>query len=70
MPVLGDTANAISRKVRDQDSIYILMECHCGVILPGVDTLAAKRISARLVERLIDGGDASNRFSFNVDAIS
>jgi hypothetical protein len=70
MLVLGDAAKETSRKVRDRDSICILMQCHCGVILPAVDTLAVNRISARLVERLIDGADASNRSSFMVDAMS
>jgi GGDEF domain-containing protein len=70
MPVLGDAAKAISRKLREEDSIYILTYGHFGVILPGVDVRAAKRVSARLVEGLIDAAGANNRFSFNVHAIS
>lgn len=70
MPVLGNAAKAISRKLREQDSIYILTHGHFGVILPGVDALAANRVSARIVEGLTDAAGASNRFSFKVDAIS
>jgi GGDEF domain-containing protein len=68
--ILGNAAKAISRTLREQDSIYILTHGHFGVILPGVDALVAKRVSARLVERLNDAAGASNRFSFKIDAIS
>jgi GGDEF domain-containing protein len=68
--VLGSAAKAISRKLRDQDSIYILTQDHFGVILPGADAAAAKRVSARLVEGLTDAAGTSNRFTFKVEAIS
>jgi GGDEF domain-containing protein len=70
MSVLGDAAKAISRKLREQDSIYCLANGHFGVILPGVDRAAAQRVSARLVEGLTDAAGASNRFSFKLDSIS
>lgn len=70
MSVLGDAAKAISRKLREQDSIYLLAHGHFGVILPGVDRLGAQRVSARLVEGLADAAGANNRFSFKVESIS
>ena len=70
MSFLGDAAKAISRKLREQDSLYLLAYGHLGVILPGLDRLAAQRISARLVEGLTDALGVNNRFSFKVDAIS
>jgi len=70
MSVLGDAAKAISRKLREEDSIYILAHGQFGVILPGVDTVAAKRVSARLLEGLTDAAGVNNRFSFKVAAIS
>jgi GGDEF domain-containing protein len=70
MSVLGDAAKAISRKLREEDSIYILTHGHFGVILPSVDAPAAQRVSARLVEGLTDAAGASNRFSFEVHAIT
>jgi GGDEF domain-containing protein len=70
LAVLGDAAKAISRKLREEDSIYILTHGHFGVVLPGVDSIAAKRVSARLEEGLTDAAGASNRFSFTVHAIS
>jgi hypothetical protein len=68
--VLGNAANAISRTLREQDSIYILTHNHFGIILPGVDAIAAIRVSARLVESLTDAAGPSNRFYFRVDGIS
>lgn len=70
LSVLGDAAKAITRKLREQDSIYLLAYGHFGVILPGADTLAAQRVSARLVEGLTDAAGVNNRFSFTVRAIS
>jgi GGDEF domain-containing protein len=70
MAVLGDAAKAISRKLREEDSIYILTHGHFGVILPGVEGQSAKRVSARLIEGLTDAAGANNRFSFTVHAIS
>lgn len=70
MSVLGDAAKAISRKLRQEDSIYILAHGHFGVILPAVDANSAKRVSARVLEGLTDAAGANNRFSIQVHAIS
>lgn len=70
MSILGDAAKAISRRLREEDSIYILRAGHFGVILPGVDQAGAKKVSGRLVEGLSDAAGANNRFSFKVNSIS
>jgi GGDEF domain-containing protein len=70
MAFLGDAAKAISRKLRGQDSVYLLAYGYFGVILPGLDRLAAQRISARLAEGLTDAAGINNRFSFKVDSVS
>jgi len=70
MSVLGDAAKVISRKLRQEDSIYILTHGHFGVILPGVDGNAAKRVSDRVMEGLTDAAGANNRFTFAVHTIS
>jgi GGDEF domain-containing protein len=70
MSVLGDAAKAISRKLREQDSNYLLRPGFFGIILPGVDTSAAQRVSARLSEGLSDAAGANDRFSFKIDAVS
>jgi GGDEF domain-containing protein len=69
-PALGDAAKAISRKLREQDSIYILSPGFFGVILPGVDQKAAQRVSARLGEGLSDAAGANDRFAFKINSIS
>jgi len=70
MSVLGDAVKAISRKLREQDSIYFLRAGFFGVILPGVDRLAVQQVSAHLTEGLSDAAGANDRFSFKIDTIS
>src|ERR1700674_1966004 len=70
MSALGDAAKAISRKLREQDSIYILRPAFFGVILPGISQEAVKGVSARIAEGLSDAAGASDRFSFKIDSIS
>jgi GGDEF domain-containing protein len=70
MSALGDAAKAVSRKLREQDSIYILRPAFFGVILPGVSQVSVQRVSSRLAEGLSDAAGASDRFSFKIDAIS
>jgi GGDEF domain-containing protein len=67
---LGDAAKAVSRKLRDEDSIFILRPAFFGVILPGVGQADAKRISGRIAEGLSDAAGANDRFSFKIEAIS
>lgn len=70
MSVLGDAAKAVSRKLREQDSIFILKPAYFGIILPGVGLSGVQRISARIAEGLSDAAGASDRFSFKIDAVS
>jgi GGDEF domain-containing protein len=70
VPALSDAAKVISRRLREQDSIYLLKSGYFGVILPGVDTLTARRISDRLCEGLSDAAGATDRFSFEISTIN
>lgn len=70
MSALGDAARAVSRKLRDQDSLYLLRPGYFGVILPGVDQAGAKRVGARLAEGLSDSAGANDRFTFKIDSVS
>ena len=70
MSALGDAAKAVSRKLREEDSIFILRSAFFGVILPGVGQADAKQISGRIAEGLSDAAGASDRFSFKIEAIS
>jgi GGDEF domain-containing protein len=67
---LGDAAKAVSRKLREQDSIFILRPSFFGVILPGAGLAGVQRFSARIAEGLSDAAGASDRFSFKIEAIS
>ncbi len=70
MSALGDAAKAVSRKLRGEDSIFILRPAFFGVILPGVGQADIKRISTRIAEGLSDAAGASDRFSFKIETIS
>jgi hypothetical protein len=70
MSVLGDATKAVSRKLREQDSIFIVRPAFLGVILPGLGQAGVQQVSARIAEGLSDAAGASDRFSFKIDAIS
>jgi GGDEF domain-containing protein len=70
MSALGDAAKAISRKLREQDSIFVLRPSFFGVILPGLDQSAVQQVSARIAEGLSDAAGASDRFSFKIESVS
>jgi GGDEF domain-containing protein len=70
LSVLGDAAKTISRKLREEDSIFILRPAFFGVILPGIGQSEAKRYSGRIADGLSDAAGASDRFSFKIEAIS
>ncbi len=67
---LGDAAKVIARKMREQDSIYILAPACFGAVLPGVDLLNAERVCARLTEGLADAAGVSHRFHFDLQVVN
>src|SRR5690348_13903943 len=68
--LLSDAAKAISRKLRGQDSLYVLRP-HCfGTILPTVTRPVAERISNRVAEGLSDAAGATNRFSYKISIVN
>jgi GGDEF domain-containing protein len=67
---LGDAAKVIARKMREQDSIYILAPACFGAVLPGVDLSTAERVCARLTEGLADAAGASHRFHVELKVIN
>jgi GGDEF domain-containing protein len=70
MSALGDAAKAVSRKLREQDSIFVLRPAFFGVILPGAGQTGVEGFSNRIAEGLSDAAGASDRFSFKIEAIS
>jgi GGDEF domain-containing protein len=67
---LGDAASAVSHKLREQDSIFILRPAYFEVIVPGVGQSGIDIISGRISESLTNASGPSKRFSFKIDIIS
>ena len=68
--LLGDAAKAILRKLRDQDSFYLLQSGCFGVILPGTGMSTAQGISSRIADGLTDAAGVSKRFTFESSIIN
>jgi hypothetical protein len=68
--ILGDAAKAISRKLREQDSLYVLGPACFGVILPNLEASAARSMASRIGEGLIDAAGLSARFSYKIDIVN
>jgi len=68
--LLADGAKAIARRLRDQDSFYMLGPTHFCVVLPGADLSTANGVLARVNEGLSDAAGAANRFSFKTKVIN
>lgn len=62
----GDAANALIRRLRGDDSIYIFQRGIFGVLLPATSAAQAQQISNRLGEALTDASGVTNRFSFQL----
>jgi len=70
LAMLGDAAKVISRKLREQDSIYILSPGCFGAVLPGADMTFARQLHDRIAEGLTDAAGASNRFSYKINIVN
>ena len=67
---LGDAAKVISRKLREQDSLFILGPACFGVLLPGTEMAVAERIANRTAEGLADAAGAGDRFSHKIGIVN
>jgi hypothetical protein len=68
--ILGDAAKAVSRKLREQDSLYVLAPACFGVILPSLEALAARTLSSRIGEGLLDAAGLNARFSYKIEVVN
>jgi GGDEF domain-containing protein len=66
----GDAAKAMIRRLRREDSIYLLAPGVFGILLPGAPSNVAFRVADRLGEGLHDASGASDRFSFEVRVVN
>jgi GGDEF domain-containing protein len=68
--LVSDAAKAICRKLRAQDSIYMLAPTCFAAVLTGLETEVAKRVSARIAEGLADAAGASHRFLSTISVVN
>jgi hypothetical protein len=68
--VLGDAAKAISRRLGEHDSVYMLSPTFFAVVMPGADVAAASSFSTGISGGLSDVAGASNRFTFQLKIIN
>jgi len=66
----GDAAKALIRRLRDEDSVYLLSAGVFSVLLPGVRGNDANRVVGRLSEGLADAAGTSRRFSFDLQLVN
>jgi GGDEF domain-containing protein len=68
--LLADAAKSVSRRLREQDSLYILGPACFGAVLPGVDAGGARGVASRIADGLADAAGASIRFSYKIDVLN
>lgn len=68
--LLGDAAKTISRRLRQQDSLYMLGPSFFAVVLPDTDITIAQSFSSRVSEGLSDAAGAASRFSYAVRIVN
>ena len=67
---IGDAAQVLIRKLRGEDSVYLISAKNFCIVLPGVNDKTARIISRRVSEGLHDASGAGIRFSFEIRALS
>jgi GGDEF domain-containing protein len=67
--LIGDAAKSMGRKLRAEDSIYLLYPGYFGIVLPGGDGVVIRNIEHRLGEGLSDAAGVSNRFSYEIQIV-
>lgn len=68
--ILGDAAKAIARKLREQDSIYVLGPSCFGMILPGLNSSTARGVASRIGEHLGATVARTARLTYRIDVIN
>jgi GGDEF domain-containing protein len=67
---LGDSARVLSGKLREEDSLYLLAPRVFGIVLPNKGVSEVARLGERVAEGLTDASGASDRFSFDIRAVT
>ena len=67
--LIGDAAKSMGRKLRAEDSLYLLYPGYFGIVLPGGEDVVIRNIEHRLGEGLSDAAGVSNRFSYEIQIV-
>jgi len=67
---LGDAARVLLRKLRADDSLYHLSSGAFAMVLPNTSGADMAQVQSRVAEGLTDASGASNRFTFDMQAVS
>jgi GGDEF domain-containing protein len=67
---LGDAARVLVRKLRPDDSLYHLSSRAFAMVLPNTCGTEMNQVASRVAEGLADASGASNRFSFELQAVN
>jgi GGDEF domain-containing protein len=67
---LRDAARVLIRKLRTDDSIYLLSSSVFGIVLPNTCRTDMDRVVDRVAEGLIDASGAGNAFSFDIQVVN
>ena len=67
---LRDAARVLIRKLRTDDSLYLLSSSVFGIVLPNTCRADMNRVVDRVTEGLTDASGAGNGFSFDVQVVN
>jgi GGDEF domain-containing protein len=67
---LGDAARVLLRKLRTDDSLYHLSSDAFAMVLPNTCGADMNQVASRVAEGLTDASGASNRFTFDMQAVN
>jgi GGDEF domain-containing protein len=68
--VIAEAVKASIRKLRGEDTVYMLGHGVFGILQPGTLEEDADQVAARLRERLLDASSSKSRFEFDVHVIN
>lgn len=66
----GDAGNALKRRLRPEDSIFLIGRGAFVILLSGVSLAEAQQSASRLEEALLDASGASNRFTSELQVVN
>jgi GGDEF domain-containing protein len=66
----GDAGNALKRRLRQEDSMFLIGSGAFVILLPGISLAKARQSAGRLEEGLLDASGASNRFTSELQVIN